>query len=78
MCLAIPMKVKKVQKEGVVTAEGKKVDTSLITSELEVGDYLLVHNDLAVNKIAPDEAKKIIGVVSSCSHNHTHSHSHTH
>lgn len=70
MCLAIPMKVKKVEKEGIITDEGKKVDTSLITGKLKVGDYLLVHNDLAVNKIAPDEAKKIIGVVNSCEHSH--------
>jgi len=90
MCLAIPVKIKEISKEKVISTEGKEIDISLITDKLNPGDYLLVHDSLAVNKLPKKEAEKIINVVNTCSHAHTeetdhehthdhgHAHSHTH
>lgn len=71
MCLAIPVKIKKLKDEIAISEEGKEVDISLVSDELKEGDYLLVHDNLAINTLAKEEAEKIIGVVSECSHSHS-------
>ena len=70
MCLAIPVKIKEVKKDQVVTEEGKEIDISLISEQLKEGDYLLVHDQMAVNKLAKKEAQKILKTVVSCNHSH--------
>lgn len=55
----------------------KTVDISL-TPDVKVGDWLLVHGNLAVNKISDEEAKNIFGLIKKCGHQHEHTHSHRH
>jgi hydrogenase expression/formation protein HypC len=65
MCLAIPSKVIKIKgKLAHVQAHGHQhqVDLSLLKN-IKVGDYLLIHGDLAINKVAKSEAKKIIKMI---------------
>jgi len=82
MCLAIPVKIKEISKEKVISMGNKEIDVTLITDKLHIGDYLLVHDSLAVNKLPKQEAEKIIDVVNTCSHAHTgetdHEHTHDH
>ncbi len=73
MCIATPVKVKKVKGDkAVVDALGEtlEVDTSLVKG-VGVGDYLLAKGSLAIQKLAPQEAEEILKLVKSCNH-HEH------
>ncbi len=62
MCLAIPMKIVKIDGEtGLVKTGGlkRKANLSLIKSP-KVGDYILMHAGFAIEKLKEDEAKKTI------------------
>lgn len=65
MCLAIPSKVIKI-KDGWATVESgdhtHKANLSLL-KDAKVGDYILVHADLALNKIEKKEAKAILAII---------------
>jgi len=65
MCLAVPVKVKKVTGNSAIIENNKKVDISLI-QDLKAGDYLLIHTGLAINKLKPKEAKEILKLAQSC------------
>lgn len=72
MCMATPVRVKskiKNQKSKIKIEDGKIIDISL-TPDAKVGDWLLVHGDLAVNKISDEEAKNIFGLIKKCAHHH--------
>ena len=69
MCLAIPEKIKKINGRFAQLENGRKVNIDLIENPQE-GEYLLVHADLAINKLEPAEAKKILKLVSCCAHQH--------
>lgn len=65
MCLAIPCKVMKIKEKKAEIQTGDHrhwIDLSLLKN-IKVGDYLLVHGDLAINKVSETEAKKIIKMV---------------
>lgn len=69
MCLATPVKIiSKISESKFEVGEGKVVDTSLVP-DAKVGDWLLCHADLAVNKVSEKEAKEILKLVKKCSHN---------
>jgi hydrogenase expression/formation protein HypC len=66
MCLAVPLKVEKIE-SNVATVESDgvkiKVDASLVP-ELSVGDYVLVHAGFAIEVLKPEEAEatlKLLG-----------------
>jgi hydrogenase expression/formation protein HypC len=66
MCLAVPSKIIKI--EGVkatVQSENHthEADLSLLDGA-QVGDYVLVHGDLAINKVPGDEADRILKMIS--------------
>ena len=67
MCLAIPVKVKKIAGQKAELKDGKKVDISLV-QDLKPGDYLLVHEHLAINKISKKEADQILELAEKCHH----------
>ena len=71
MCLAIPVKVKKIAGQKAELKDGKKVDISLV-QDLKPGDYLLVHENLAINKISKKEADQILELAGKCHHHHNH------
>lgn len=74
MCLATPVKVKskvKNQKLKVIVEGDKEVDISLVP-DAKVGDWLLCHADLAVQKLDEKGAKEILQLSKMCYHNHAH------
>jgi len=67
MCLGIPAKVMEIKGKKAVVYQGDhthEVDVSLVSKKIKSGDYILVHHDLAINKIPKSEAKKIIALTS--------------
>ena len=62
MCFAIPGKVIKIKgKIAFIEIPHYKhqVDASLL-KKVKIGDYLLVHQKMAINKIPKSEAQKIL------------------
>ncbi|MDO8555272.1 MAG: HypC/HybG/HupF family hydrogenase formation chaperone [bacterium] len=61
MCLSIPCKIISVNgdwAEVETAGNSRKINLTLIKNA-QMGDYVLVHGDLAINKIEGDEALKI-------------------
>ena len=73
MCLAIPGRVIKINKnnEALVDFSGdkRKINYSLI-NDLDINDWIIAKQNLAINKIDTKEAKKILSIVNKCSHKH--------
>lgn len=67
MCLATPVKIKKIEHNKALLENGREVDISLVDSPSS-GDWLLCHADLAINKINEKEAEEILKLVDHCSH----------
>lgn len=60
MCLAIPTRVISIDERGIATVElgGVERQISLImTPDVQVDDYVLVHAGYAINVLDPEEAK---------------------
>ena len=65
MCLATPSKVIKLNKNQAIVQSGDhqhRVNLDLVKN-VRIGDYLLIHNNLALNKIPKTEAKKILEII---------------
>lgn len=81
MCLATPLKIKKIDGDWAVASDGeleKRVNLSLVKGA-KVGDYILAHGDMALNKVDVEEAEKISKMINSLNCNcHEHEHGHTH
>lgn len=60
MCLAIPMKVIRIEgEEGVVESRALKHKANfMLLKDVKVGDYVLLHAGFAIEKIKPEEARK--------------------
>lgn len=66
MCLASPVKVVKIKKDWAeveIAGQPRKINVSLL-KKIKIGDYLLVHGQMAVNKVSRTEAEKILKFVS--------------
>jgi len=65
MCLSIPYQIKKINGfKASVTSYKKKnriIDLNILP-KVNVGDWVLVLNNFAVNKISASEAKQIINL----------------
>jgi len=73
MCLAIPSKVTKIEKDwATVESDGHthKANLSLL-KDVKIGDYLLVHADLALNKVEEKEAKRILKMIKNLNNSGT-------
>lgn len=68
MCLATPVKIKKIENNRALLENGQEVDVSLVDSP-SPGEWLLCHADLAINKVEEKEAKEILKLVKECTHN---------
>ena len=69
MCLSIPSKIKKIDKENnVCTVDTMGVERNasldLIDQPVEVGDYVLIHIGFAMNKIDEEDALESLAVYS--------------
>lgn len=65
MCLAIPMKVEKIEGEFAIVSTGKnkrKVNISFVKN-VKIGDYLIVHAGFAIEKLDREEAKKTLEII---------------
>ncbi len=65
MCLATPSKVIKVNKNKAIVQSGDhqhRVNLDLVKN-VKIGDYLLIHNNLAINKLSKPEAEKILEMI---------------
>jgi hydrogenase expression/formation protein HypC len=64
MCLAIPMKLIKIEgNKGIVELSGIKKEISLdLLSKVEIGDYLIIHAGFAIEKLNEEEAKKTLSI----------------
>lgn len=61
MCLSIPSKVIDIDADNIATVDTmgvqRKVTLDLISEEVKVGDYVLIHVGFAMNKISTEEAE---------------------
>ena len=65
MCLATPAKVIKISGRWAIIETSKhrhRVDISLLKN-VRMGDYLLAHGNLAINKLPQVEARKILKLI---------------
>ncbi|MDP3052650.1 MAG: HypC/HybG/HupF family hydrogenase formation chaperone [bacterium] len=65
MCLATPCKVAKIEKDWAVVKNqnhSHRVNTCLLKN-VKIGDYLLVHGEMALNKLPKSEAEKILKLI---------------
>lgn len=62
MCLAIPMKIKKIQGEFAEVETGRLTRTINIQMlpNIKVGNYVLVHAGFAIQKIDTQKAKETL------------------
>jgi hydrogenase assembly chaperone HypC/HupF len=56
MCLTVPRKVTKVEKDKALLQDGRWVKTDLV-GKLKVGDMILVNANLAIEKITKKQAQ---------------------
>ncbi len=62
MCLAIPMKIKEINKEFAQAESGKFLRTVNIQMlpAVKVGDYILVHAGFAIERLDPKKAQETL------------------
>ncbi len=68
MCLAVPNKIIKIEKGWAIVRSAKhthKANLSLVKNA-RVGDYIIVHGDLALNKMPKKDALKILNLINIC------------
>ena len=65
MCLATPSKVIKIEGDwATVQAENHIHKANLgLVKDVKIGDYIIVHADLVLNKIGKQEAGKILKMI---------------
>lgn len=65
MCLAIPAKIKKIEKkEALVDFGGVQKRISLgILSGAKVGDYVLIHTGFAIGKVSKGDAEDTLNAL---------------
>ncbi len=66
MCLAIPVKLTKIEGEiGWVEMGGVKRKINLfLLSDVKVGDYVLLHAGFAISKVEEKEAEELLNLLS--------------
>lgn len=65
MCLAIPMKIKKLLGEFAEVESGRLIRTINIQMlpHIKVGDYVLVHAGFAIQIVDPESARETLRIV---------------
>ena len=67
MCLAIPAEVIKISEDkqtATVSLEGVRKDISLaLLTDINIGDFVLIHVGYALNKISPEEAQRTLALM---------------
>ena len=65
MCLAFPMKIKKIKGEFAQVETGRLTRTVNIQMlpDAKIGDYVIVHAGFAIQKIDPERAKETLRLI---------------
>lgn len=67
MCMAIPMKIVRFTGESDAIAEcdgvRREVKLSLLSDEVSVGDYVIIHAGFAISKLDTAEAEETIAIM---------------
>jgi len=67
MCLATPSKIIKLEENEAIVESGDhqhRVNLDLVKNKnVKIGDYLLIHDKMALNKIPKTDAKKILKMI---------------
>lgn len=62
MCLSIPARIVERNEDNMATVDTmgvrRKVTLDLISQDVEIGDYVLIHVGFALNKISQEEAQQ--------------------
>ncbi len=65
MCLAIPMKIRKINADFAEVESGRllrNINIQMLPG-LKIGDYVLVHAGFAIQKVDPRRAKETLRIV---------------
>ncbi|MBU0709457.1 MAG: HypC/HybG/HupF family hydrogenase formation chaperone [Candidatus Omnitrophica bacterium] len=65
MCLAIPMKIKKIEGEFAKVESGRlirQINIEMLPN-IAVGDYVMVHAGFAIEKLDPEKAKETLKII---------------
>jgi hydrogenase expression/formation protein HypC len=64
MCLAVPAKIVKIidEKKATVDIQGIMQDTNISLVEVDVGDWVLIHAGVVINKIDEESAKETLAI----------------
>jgi hydrogenase assembly chaperone HypC/HupF len=67
MCLATPSKIIKIEKRWAMVKTGKHTHRAnlCLIKNAKVGDYVLVNNEMALNKVAKKDALKILNLLAN-------------
>jgi len=71
MCVGIPGKVIKIDNKKAQIEQGDHchwVDTSPLNEEVEIGDYLITYQEVAINKISKKDAEEVLSLMDSTSY----------
>lgn len=66
MCLALPVKIKAIRGKRVITEESgqkREIRDSLI--RVKAGDYVILRNNLIINKVSKKAAREILSLINS-------------
>ncbi len=66
MCLAVPMRIKKILPEGHAHAEIGGIVRSVnikMLAQVKVGEYVLVHAGFAIGKVDQKEARETLRII---------------
>ena len=65
MCLSIPGKVEKIEKDKFLIDYGEQGKMQALRSvpEVKVGDWVIVNNKIIVSKLSEQEAKRFFEIV---------------
>ena len=65
MCLAVPMKIKKIEGDFAKAEAGKLTRTVNIQMLplIKEGDYVIVHAGFALEKVDPEKAKETLKII---------------
>lgn len=65
MCLAMPSKIIKIDGDWATVNSGKHSHRAslALVKNAKVGDYVVIHGDLVLNKIQKKEAEKILKMI---------------
>lgn len=66
MCLAIPMRILKIEGDRAVVSAGsvqRRIAINFLTNP-KIGDYVIVHAGFAIEKLNPEKAEETLRILS--------------